>query len=393
MGVPVPGPGDTSAADLIDWQTVVRLAVLFPPGPVVTRSARAGVVSVLRRSAQEAPAWVGEITGLRRAAGVVAAHTDVRVVDRAGLIRASAEHLRALMRSVPAPPAGQAARLGAGLELVGALGVVSTQLLGQVLPAITGPGITAPGGASPGAHSPAGSGAHQPAGAPIPATRLLLVAPNVLDMRRRLDLDLLDLPAWVALHETNHAVQLAAAPWLAEYLHTRMRELIHAVVTSVYGSDPSNQRDPARARRLRGMQLGAVLAGRGPGLAELLGRRERSVLGELAATMAFLEGHAEAVLDAVRPRQMPSVHRLRAVLSRTRADEAAVGPGPGLGSILQRLVSLDAKAAQYADGAAFVRAVVARVGHEGLNRVWLAPEYLPSASEIAQPDLWLERLS
>ena len=49
-------------------------------------------------------------------------------------------------------------------------------------------------------------------------SRILLVAPNVLALQRRLDLDLLDLPAWICLHEAAHAVQLAVAPWLAEQI-------------------------------------------------------------------------------------------------------------------------------------------------------------------------------
>ncbi|MCR2051622.1 zinc-dependent metalloprotease [Actinomyces bowdenii] len=364
-----------TAAGLIDWPAVDRLSALVPPGPVVSRSSRAGVVAVLRRSAQESPAWIAEITGLRRAAGLVAAGTDVRVVDRRGLIRASAAGLRALMEAVPAPPAGPGLRRAGAVEVAGALGLVSTRLLGQVLP-------TDPAAAPP----PVAGGAQEGA----PTARLLLVAPNVLQMRRRLDLDLLDLPAWVSLHETTHAVQLAAAPWLMDYLTSRMRAVIAAVVGAIHG--PGSGGGPSGSRWLRGAHAGAVLAGRSPSLEELVGRRDRRALTELSCALTLLEGHAETVLDAVGPKRLPSVHRLRAVLSRARGDAIGVGPGPGSGSILHRLVSLDAKEAQYADGAAFVRAVVTRVGHEGLNRVWALPRCLPTPAEIARPDLWIERM-
>ena len=49
------------------------------------------------------------------------------------------------------------------------------------------------------------------------------------------DLDMLDLPAWVCLHEMTHAVQLAAAPWLGPYLSDSMRMVIGAVVEAAYG--------------------------------------------------------------------------------------------------------------------------------------------------------------
>jgi len=137
----------------------------------------------------------------------------------------------------------------------------------------------------------------------------------------------------------------------------------------------------------------AARAGRGRVLEGLTNFKERSEVASLAAALTFLEGHAEVVLDDVHPNRMPSVHRLRAVLSRSRAADAGIGPGPGLGALLlHRLMGLEAKEAQYADGAAFVRAVVARVGHAGLNAVWAAPDHLPRPGELARPDQWIERL-
>ncbi|VEG74347.1 zinc-dependent metalloprotease [Actinomyces slackii] len=360
-----------TAAGLIDWQAVDRMAALVPPGPVVSRQVRAGTVAVLRRSALQAPEWIAEITGLRRAAAQVASHTDLRVVDRAGLIRASAASLRGLMAAVPAPPAARLTRTAGAVEVAGALSLISTRLLGQVLP---------------GTHALTADPA--PGGAGEPTPRLLLVAPNVLAVRRRLDLDLLDLPTWVALHETTHAIQLAAAPWLSEYLVGQARDVLRAVVRSIGGQD----QHPALSRRMGRIGLGAVLAGKGPALDELLSASERAGLASLVAALTLLEGHAEAVLDSVGPTRIPSVHRLRAVLSRTGSDTLGVGPGLGVGSLLHRLVSLDAKEAQYVDGVAFARAVIARAGHEGLNRVWDGPELLPGPAEISRPDLWLERV-
>ena len=185
-----------TAAGLVDWRTVERLTALIPAGPSASRSARASSVAVLRRSALEAPAWVARITGLNRAAQQVAETTRVSVVDRAGLVRVSTRALRGLMEQVPAPQASEAVRLVGAAEMAGAMSLLATRLLGQVVPA-------------------AGTGADGDVGREGEASpHLLLVAPNVLAMRRQLDLDMLDLPAWVCLHEMTHAVQLAAAPWL-----------------------------------------------------------------------------------------------------------------------------------------------------------------------------------
>ena len=369
-----------TAAGLVDWRTVERLTALIPAGPSASRSARASSVAVLRRSALEAPAWVARITGLNRAAQQVAETTRVSVVDRAGLVRASTRALRGLMEQVPAPQASEAVRLVGAAEMAGAMSLLATRLLGQVVPA-AGTEVDGDGGWG-GEASP----------------HLLLVAPNVLAMRRQLDLDMLDLPAWVCLHEMTHAVQLAAAPWLGPYLSDSMRMVIGAVVEAVYGEpgggggadgtgEQGLRRRPGRAARI------AARAGRGRVLEGLTNFKERSEVASLAAALTFLEGHAEVVLDDVHPNRMPSVHRLRAVLSRSRAADAGIGPGPGLGSLLlHRLMGLEAKEAQYADGTAFVRSVVARIGHEGLNVVWTDPALLPTPAEIARPDVWVRRV-
>ena len=379
-----------TAAGLVDWQTVERLSALIPAGPSASRSTRANTVAVLRRSAQEAPAWVARITGLDRASQRVADTVRVSVVDRAGLVRVSTRALRGLMEQVPAPPASEAVRLVGAAEVAGAMSLLATRLLGQVVPANSAwddgrSGAVRSGGEQDGVVLP-----------DVAAPHLLLVAPNVLAMRCQMDLDMLDLPAWVCLHEVTHAVQLMAAPWLGPYLADSMRTVIGAVVEAAYGD--SHGADGAAGKRGSGVRRGravrlAVRAGRGRVLEGLTNLRDRSEVASLVAALTFLEGHAEVVLDDVRPNRMPSVHRLRAVLSRSRAADVGIGPGPGLGSLLlHRLMGLDAKEAQYADGAAFVRSVVARIGHEGLNVVWTDPALLPTPAEIARPDVWVRRV-
>ena len=344
-----------TAAGLVDWRTVERLSALIPAGPSASRSARASSVAVLRRSAQEAPAWVARITGLNRAAQQVAESTRVSVVDRAGLVRASTRALRGLMEQVPAPPASEAIQLVGAAEVAGAMSLLATRLLGQVVPAAPS-GTGGHGGGASGSAYPSGEGDGEGddvvASGTVPARdvttgggwdgaaspHLLLVAPNVLAVRRQMDLDMLDLPAWVCLHEMTHAVQLAAAPWLGPYLSDSMRMVIGAVVEAAYGSvdgarsagGGSRQERGRRPRRGRAVRL-AARAGRGRVLEGLMNVTDRAEVASLAAALTFLEGHAEVVLDDVHPNRMPSVHRLRAVLSRSRAADGGIGPGPGLG--------------------------------------------------------------
>ncbi|WP_233188005.1 zinc-dependent metalloprotease [Actinomyces qiguomingii] len=369
----------SSAADGVDWDAALGLARLATPaGPRVPRAVGRGVVALLRRSAEDALPWAAQITGLTRAGRLAADVSGVLVVDRAGLQRANAAFLRELMGRVPEPaharlgPSAAIGRGTAGLAVAGLLGLVSTRVLGQVLPGETGPG---------GESAPPGSAANTAAGARTAAPRMLLVAPNVLDFQRRWDLDRLDLSAWVTLHEAAHVLQLTEAHWLAEHLAVQVTGIAQALVRRPAAGGPGGLELLARAWRAGASAPAGVPS---PLLTERLGVAERERLAAVAATMALLEGHAEAVLDAVQPSRMPSVHRLRAVLGRS--------PNGAAGTMLERLVGVEAKRAQYVDGAAFVRAVVGRVGHAGLNVVWRRAENLPRPAEISRPEVWIERM-
>ena len=127
----------------------------------------------------------------------------------------------------------------------------------------------------------------------------------------------------------------------------------------------------------------------GVGVLDLLSARQREVFEEVGAVMALLEGHADVAMDEVGPRVVPSVRTIRKAFE-ARRDEAA--KATGVDRVLRRLLGLDAKLAQYRDGAAFVRAVREDVGLDGLNAVWTSAEHLPTPQEIADPRAWVRRV-
>ena len=76
---------------------------------------------------------------------------------------------------------------------------------------------------------------------------------------------------------------------------------------------------------------------------------------------------------------------------RARFGDRRAGLG-NIDKLLRRLMGLEAKMRQYRDGAAFVRGVQEKVGIDGFNAVWAAPENLPTPAEIQRPQLWVERI-
>ncbi|ROR72467.1 zinc-dependent metalloprotease [Bogoriella caseilytica] len=345
----------------VDWDAAVRrAAMLAPPGPSGTPADLRALVEVLRRSAAEAPAHIAEITGLHEAAAQ-AEEVPVFVVDRPRWSEANATMFASLigdLMPVPSMPAG--ARL-AGEEMGVILAILSTKVLGQYDPF---------------------------------AQRLLLVAPNVRKVERELELDVMDFRLWVCLHEQTHAVQFAAAPWLADHLRERMRSLISTMAQA--GSSTLEQAFRSAVDQVTSLVRSAEAtddadnpvrgAGGGPLIESFLTEDQRDDLAGIVAVMSLLEGHADVVMDAVDPARLPSVRHIRKAFDRRRDTPT------GLDHILRRVLGMDAKLAQYRDGAAFVRAVVDQVGHDGLAAVWSGPEQLPTAGEIADPASWVQRV-
>ena len=81
-----------------------------------------------------------------------------------------------------------------------------------------------------------------------------------------------------------------------------------------------------------------------------------------------------------------SVEKIREKFTQRR------GGAGSLDRLFRRLLGLEAKMAQYRNGAIFVRAVIDQVGMEGFNAVWTSPETLPSKTEIHDPAAWVARV-
>jgi coenzyme F420 biosynthesis associated uncharacterized protein len=232
-----------------------------------------------------------------------------------------------------------------GAEVGGLLGFMSSKVLGQFDPF------------------------HEPHG------RLLLVAPNVVHIERELQADTRDFRLWVCLHEETHRVQFTAVPWMREHLFGEFTALAESV-------------EPERFLG-EGLQriAEALKNGRGGSVLDLMGSPEqKAILDRLTGVMSLLEGHADVVMDGVGPEVIPSVESIRSKFTQRRQ-----GTGT-LDRFLRKLLGLEAKMAQYRDGASFVRAVVDKVGMEGFNAVWTTPDHLPTLAEIHDPDSWVARV-
>jgi coenzyme F420 biosynthesis associated uncharacterized protein len=351
----------SSASSLVDWNLAGRTARrLMSPGPETTREDAAAVVRDLHEKAAVAVAHVEGLTGLRPAPGGPV--PEVAVVDRPGWVDANTSGMAALLNPLvdaltekqDTRPGALATAIGSratGVQAGGLLAFLSSRVLGQYE-------IFGTGG------------------------RLLLVAPNIVATEQKLGVDPADFRLWVCLHEATHQLQFTAVPWLkghleaeiaefvdatdlnAEVLRERLHDVLRSLVDAVRGGDQESEglmaliRDPA----------------------------QRAILDRITAVMSLVEGHAEYVMDGVGPDVVPSVRTLRKRFAQRRK-----GRGP-LDRVMRRMLGLEQKMKQYAEGRIFVGGVVDLVGMEGFNRVWEGPQNLPRIEELTAPATWVERV-
>lgn len=353
MGGERPG---ASQARFVDWDlAAATAAALGKSGPRVTLDEATDVVGQLRRLAVEAADHVESFTGLRPA-GVPA---PVRVVDRRDWAAANILGLRAVISPLlvratggrqPGPVADAVGSRLTGVQAGTVLAYLSGRVLGQYEVFSNDPG------------------------------QLLLVAPNIVDVEQRLDVDPRDFRLWVCLHEVTHRTQFTAVPWLRAHFLGEVAAFVDAGGTGDEMTERLRRalRDVVEMVRNPDQQRSVVDMVQTPA--------QRVVLDRITALMTLLEGHAEFVMDGVGPQVVPSVAEIRVKFNRRREG------GHPVEKLVRRLLGVDAKLRQYAEGRKFVHEVVDRVGMAGFNKVWESPLTLPLTHELADPSAWIARV-
>ncbi len=289
------------------------------------------------------------------------------VVDRAGWVHANVTTLATLIGKVACDLLDQVVPLGGGLGMA-AMGIayrfVPTRQLGFLL-GFLGQKVL-------GQYDLALLSAEATPG------RLLFVEENIRGTAKALDLPLTPFRTWIALHETTHAFEFEAHPWLRPYLAERLERQL-----SLFSRDASSLgRDALRA-------LGRALRGDGSGqhwMERLMGDEQRRLFRETQAVMSLLEGFSDYVMDEVGRDLVPDVERISARFHERRERRT-----PFERAIL-RITGMDLKLEQYKKGERFVRAIAEARGAAALRVLWAGPESLPRPGEIEEPRRWLARV-
>lgn len=350
------------SSPLVDWRLAERIAVTVAgredaegqPTPSILRSESFEAVCATALGLVGSYARLEPLGSIPEPELVGRAEWSRGVLATLGELTGELERTGSFELSLPGP-LGRIARslvgIGTGTEVGLAAGYAARRVLGQYDIALVG--------------------AERP-------SRLLFVVPNLTATASELEIDVDDFVRWVAMHETTHALQFAAAPWLRDHLGELIRGMLSRAGAQISLGELAGRiaRDPRGA-------VSSFL--RGDIAKALVGDAQVPALDRIQATMTVIEGHAEHVMDGAGGEFVPSVEALRANLERRRSRRGPVE------TMIARILGLDLKLRQYRQGKAFCDEVVAEAGIDGLNRIWTGPDALPSAAELEQPRAWVER--
>jgi len=212
------------------------------------------------------------------------------------------------------------------------------------------------------------------------------VGPNLVALERRYAFPRHDFRLWLALHEVTHRAQFMGVPW--------MRSHYLGLVTSLLdGSEPEafdlmSSLKGVVAKRRSGAPVDGADAAAGSGVLGAISTPEQQEsLDRIAGLMSLLEGHGDVTMGRAGEGIVHGADRMARVMADRRRNAS------GVTRLFQKLVGLEAKLAQYAQGEAFIAAVEGHGGTALLDRVWEDPSHLPHLGEIREPDRWIARMA
>lgn len=211
--------------------------------------------------------------------------------------------------------------------------------------------------------------------------RLFYVATNVEKAAEEYSLDADGLRKWLALEDVARHLVLSGVPWVEKYFRSLFLELLDSI-----------EIDTGELQtRLGELQMGGAEAlESGVGIDQVLPivptERHERALARLRAFVAVIEGYAKHISTVVGTEVVGDFQKIDEGVTR---HQAATSPGK---TMLSGILGVSFDRPLEAAGSTFCAAAAQLKGIRSLNRVWDAPDNLPTLEEIRDPFAWMERV-
>ena len=215
--------------------------------------------------------------------------------------------------------------------------------------------------------------------APEPtAGALYFVEPNIAKVQEALGLNAHDFQLWIALHETTHAYEFEAYPWVREHFNALLRQ---------YFDQLNDQLQSLRGGV--GQLVARIMENWGKGqhwMEMMLTPDQRTIFNQLQALMSLVEGYSNHIMNAIGKDILPNFEAIERRIEERKSQRTIAE------QLFNRITGMDLKLAQYAEGQKFVDFVVAERGARFATHVWERAENLPTLDEIRNPARWIARI-
>ena len=352
---------------LIDWERARSIAIAMNRSDALSASERARLDDVYRELGAQCMPLISEYTGDR----LPITPERTFAFDRVDWINANISGFKRMLEPLETlspllsagPGTGVVARAGQTVvagELGLMLGYLARRVLGQYDLALMGR-------------------------EPIATGQLYYVEPNIAEVERTLGMPGKDFRMWLTLHETTHAFEFEAHPWLRDHFNSLLERYF-----SMLNEDAKQLRE--RGIRGVGMYVDRARSRRGTDgvldnwMSALMTPQQREVFDEMQAVMCVVEGYSNHIMNAIGRDLLPTYGEIsRKFAERQRQKSQA-------DQFIARVTGLNVKMEQYRLGEAFIDRITESRGHAMAHRVWDGPEFLPTLEEIRHPERWMARV-
>jgi coenzyme F420 biosynthesis associated uncharacterized protein len=211
--------------------------------------------------------------------------------------------------------------------------------------------------------------------------KLYFVQPNIVNVERGLQVPADQFRLWLALHETTHAFEFEAHPWLRDHMNAMLEEYFGFLT-----QDVEYLRRGIEAVRIFWDRARTSGGHTNSWIELVMSAEQRDLFARMQAMMAVVEGYSNHVMNAVGQTLMPDYETIKRRFERRQRHRSPAE------QIFARLTGLDLKLEQYRLGETFIEAVCQLRDHYFARRVWDNAESLPTMAELSNPAAWVARI-
>jgi coenzyme F420 biosynthesis associated uncharacterized protein len=216
---------------------------------------------------------------------------------------------------------------------------------------------------------------------PVTTGKLYYVEPNIQMIERALGLPSEEFRMWLALHETTHAFEFEAHPWVRDHFNTLLEQYFEYLK-----QDVDQLKQGMRGVKVFVNRARSRAEGQGSWIEAIMTPEQRELFNRMQSLMCVVEGYSNHVMNAVGKTLLPQYESIAKKFEMRQKQRGFAE------QLFARLTGLDMKMEQYRLGQQFVDRVVELRGHDVARKIWDGPDSLPTMTELRDPQSWLDRI-